>query len=131
MVEFLRFFIEQIHRVHTAVLNLNDIYGWALSDKDLHFILFGGAAVVMFILTHALFKRLAKLSLSTLSFIYVSTVMFALAMAIEFGQRLTNQGVMDFEDVVYGMYGVFVFMSIYLMVAWLVRVLKRLMGLDK
>jgi hypothetical protein len=131
MVELLRFFIEQTHRVHSAVLDLNDIYGWALSDKDLHFILFGSAAVVMLVMTHALFKRLVKISLSTLSFIYVSTVMFALAMAIEFGQRITQQGIMDFEDVVYGMYGVFTFMSIYLIIMWLIRLIKRGLNLGK
>ena len=131
MVELLRFFIEQTHRVHSAVLDLNDVYGWALSDKDLHFILFGSAAVVMLVMTHALFKRLVKISLSTLSFIYVSTVMFALAMAIEFGQRITQQGIMDFEDVVYGMYGVFTFMSIYLIIMWLIRLIKRGLNLGK
>lgn len=129
MVELLRFFIEQTHRVHSTVLGLNDLYGWQLSDKDLHFILFGVAAVVLLVAVQAVFKRLLRVSLSTISFIYAFTVMFALAMAIEFGQRITNQGIMDYEDVVAGMMGVALFMTIYLIVRWasfkLVRWIKK------
>lgn len=118
MVELLRFFIEQSHQVHRAVLDLNDIYGWALSDKELHFILFGLAAVLLLIGVQFIFKRLAKISVSTISFIYTFTVMFALAMAIEFGQRITQQGIMDYEDVVAGMWGVALFMLVYLFGRW-------------
>ena len=39
--------------------------------------------------------------------------MFALAMAIEFGQRVTKQGIMDFDDVLFGMVGFLVFFIIY------------------
>ena len=39
--------------------------------------------------------------------------MFALALAIEFGQRYTNQGIMDFDDVLYGIYGFIAFFIIY------------------
>ena len=113
MVEALKWFIEIVNKVHRWILSLNDQYTWALSDKDLHFIVFGLLALGFFIMIHALFRRIAKVSISTLSFIYTFTVMFALAMAIEFGQRVTRQGIMDFDDVLFGMVGFLVFFIIY------------------
>lgn len=113
MVEALKWFINIVNSMHRWILSLNDNYAWALSDKDLHFIIFGLLSLAFFIGTHFMFKRLAKISLNLVSFIYTFTVMFALALAIEFGQRYTNQGVMDFDDVLYGIYGFIAFFIIY------------------
>ena len=113
MVEALKWFINIVNSIHHWILSLNDNYSWALSDKDLHFIIFGLLSLAFFIGTNFMFKRLAKISLNLVSFIYTFTVMFALALAIEFGQRYTNQGVMDFDDVLYGIYGFIAFFVIY------------------
>ena len=113
MVEALKWFIEIVNKVHRWILSLNDQYTWALSDKDLPFFVFGLLVLGFLIMIHALFRRIAKVSISTLSFIYTFTVMFALAMAIEFGQRVTQQGIMDFDDVLFGMVGFLVFFVIY------------------
>ncbi|NTW90828.1 MAG: hypothetical protein HGA35_02700 [Erysipelotrichaceae bacterium] len=113
MVEALKWFINIVNSIHHWILSLNDNYSWALSDKDLHFIIFGLLSLAFFIGTNFMFKRLAKISLNLVSFIYTFTVMFALALAIEFGQRYTNQGIMDFDDVLYGIYGFIAFFIIY------------------
>jgi glycopeptide antibiotics resistance protein len=113
MVEALKWFINIVNSMHRWILSLNDNYAWALSDKDLHFIIFGLLSLAFFIGTNFMFKRLAKISLNLVSFIYTFTVMFALALAIEFGQRYTNQGIMDFDDVLYGIYGFIAFFIIY------------------
>lgn len=113
MVEALKWFINIVNSIHHWILSLNDNYSWALSDKDLHFIIFGLISLAFFIGTNFMFKRLAKISLNLVSFIYTFTVMFALALAIEFGQRYTNQGIMDFDDVLYGIYGFIAFFLIY------------------
>jgi len=113
MVEALKWFINIVNSIHHWILSLNDNYSWALSDKDLHFIIFGLISLAFFIGTNFMFKRLAKISLNLVSFIYTFTVMFALALAIEFGQRYTNQGIMDFDDVLYGIYGFIAFFIIY------------------
>ena len=131
MVEALKRFIEIINNVHRWILSLNDQYTWALSDKDLHFIVFCLFALVFFIVIHALFRRLAKISIRTLSFIYTFTVMFSFALAIEFGQRVTKQGIMDFEDVLFGMVGFLVFFVIYQIMLILLNVIPSFIKKDR
>lgn len=131
MVEALKWFIEIVNKVHRWILSLNDQYTWALSDKDLHFIVFGLLALGFFIMIHALFRRLAKISINLLSFIYTFTVMFALALAIEFGQRVTRQGVMDFDDVLSGMVGFVVFFLAYQFVIFIIKAIQSFINKDR
>mgnify|MGYP004702446121 CR=1 FL=1 len=131
MVEALKWFIEIVNKVHRWILSLNDQYTWALSDKDLHFIVFGLLALGFFIMIHALFRRLAKISINLLSFIYTFTVMFALALAIEFGQRVTRQGVMDFDDVLSGMVGFVVFFLTYQFVIFIIKAIQSFVNKDR
>ena len=69
--------------------------------------------MVLFFMVHFVFKRLARWSITAISFIYVFTVMTVLGFAIEIGQRITGTGDMDFGDVISGLYGVLVFFLIY------------------
>lgn len=124
MVEALKWFINIVNKIHHWILSLNDNYSWALSDKDLHFIIFGLLSLAFFIGINFMFKRLAKISLNLLSFIYTFTVMFALALAIEFGQRYTNQGIMDFDDVLYGIYGFIAFFLVYQVGLKIIKAIK-------
>lgn len=124
MVEALKWFINIVNKIHHWILSLNDNYSWALSDKDLHFIIFGLLSLAFFIGINFMFKRLAKLSLNLVSFIYTFTVMFALALAIEFGQRYTNQGIMDFDDVLYGIYGFIAFFLVYQVGLKIIKAIK-------
>lgn len=124
MIEALKWFINKINDIHHWILSLNDNYAWALSDKDLHFIVFGLLSLSFFIGINFMFKRLAKISINVLSFIYTFTVMFALALAIEFGQRYTQQGIMDFDDVLYGIYGFIVFFLLYQIINWTIKSIK-------
>lgn len=124
MIEVLKWFINKVNEIHHWILSLNDNYSWALSDKNLHFIIFGLLSLAFFIGINFMFKRLAKISINVLSFIYTFTVMFALALAIEFGQRYTQQGVMDFDDVLYGIYGFIAFFIIYQLVLWIIKSIK-------
>jgi glycopeptide antibiotics resistance protein len=124
MVEALKWFINIVNKIHHWILSLNDNYSWALSDKDLHFIIFGLLSLAFFIGINFMFKRLAKISLNLVSFIYTFTVMFALALAIEFGQRYTNQGIMDFDDVLYGIYGFIAFFLVYQVGLKIIKAIK-------
>ena len=69
--------------------------------------------VGLFFAVHAVFRRLAKWSVTALSFIYVFTVMAVLGFAIEIGQKVSGTGEMDFGDVVSGLYGVLAFFAVY------------------
>ena len=100
-------------QVHDSLMRLNDGFELRLGDKDLHFVIMALAAMLLFFLVHAVFRRLAKWSITAVSFIYVFTVMTVLGFAIEIGQRISGTGEMDFADIVAGLYGVLVFFGIY------------------
>jgi len=84
--------------------------------------------MALFFVVHFVFKRLARLSVTAISFIYVFTVMTVLGFAIEIGQRITGTGQMDFGDVVAGLYGVLAFFAIYTVYRLLVLLITFLMG---
>ena len=100
-------------QVHDSLMRLNDGFELQLGDKDWHFIIMALLGMVFFFVVHAVFKRLAKWSITAVSFIYVFTVMTVLGFAIEIGQRISGTGEMDFSDVVAGLYGVLSFFAVY------------------
>ena len=110
-----------VAQVHATLMHLNDSFELRLDDEALHFIVMAVLGMLLFFVVHFVFKRLAKISISVLSFIYVFTVMTVLGFAIEIGQRITGTGSMDFGDVVAGLYGVLAFFGVYAVV--------RLLGL--
>ena len=118
---FLRDMTMLVAQVHATLMHLNDSFELRLDDKALHFIVMAVLGMLLFFAVHFLFKRLAQISISVLSFIYVFTVMTVLGFAIEIGQRITGTGSMDFGDVVAGLYGVLAFFGVYAVV--------RLLGL--
>ena len=102
-----------VAQMHEMLMHLNDNIELRLDDKALHFIVMAVAGMLLFFLVHYVFTRLAKFSISAISFIYVFTVMTVLGFAIEIGQRITGTGDMDFADVVAGLYGVLAFFGVY------------------
>ena len=115
-------------QVHDSLMRLNDGFELSLGDKDWHFIIMALMGMVLFFVVHAVFLRLAKWSVTAISFIYVFTVMTVLGFAIEIGQRISGTGEMDFADVVAGLYGVIAFFAVYtvyrllcMMIGWLIR----------
>ena len=104
-----------IAKVHTKILTLNDTFGWALSDKWLHFIVIGLLGLAMLFVLQPLFKWLATHDGTLLiTFIYVFTVILVITFAIEIGQWYSGTGDMDFYDIASGVAGFFVFFGIYL-----------------
>lgn len=100
-------------QVHDSLMRLNDGFELRLGDKELHFSIMALAAMLLFFAVHAVFRRLAKWSITAVSFIYVFTVMTVLGFAIEIGQRISGTGEMDFADIVAGLYGVLAFFAVY------------------
>ena len=113
-------------QVHDSLMRLNDGFELRLGDKDLHFVIMALAAMLLFFLVHAVFRRLAKWSITVVSFIYVFTVMTVLGLAIEIGQRITGTGQMDFGDVVAGLYGVLAFFAVYTVYRVIVLLVGRM-----
>ena len=100
-----------VAQIHESLMHLNDNFELYFGDKDMHFV----------------FKRLAKWSITAISFIYVFTVMTVLGFAIEIGQKITGTGDMDFRDVVAGLYGVLAFFAVYTVYRLIVLLVRHLM----
>lgn len=125
MAQLLTFFITNINKLHNWILNLNDIYGLNFTDKQLHFWIFGLAALAFYFVMIKFFKVLSKVSISLIAFLFTFTVLLGISLAIEVGQRITQQGVMDFQDVVSGMYGFLVLFSIAFVIELIIKLWKR------
>ena len=111
-------------QVHDSLMRLNDGFG-------LHFAIMALLAMALFFVVHAVFRRLAKWSITAVSFIYVFTVMTVLGLAIEIGQRITGTGQMDFGDVVAGLYGVLAFFAVYTVYRVIVLLIGRMRKMRK
>ena len=113
-------------QVHDSLMRLNDGFELQLGDKDWHFIIMALLGMVLFMIVHAVFKRLARWSITAVSFIYVFTVMTVLGFAIEIGQRISGTGEMDFGDVVAGLYGVLSFFAVYTVYRIVLLIVKKM-----
>jgi hypothetical protein len=122
MKDFLYWVIEGITIIHRSFLQLNNRYNWSLNDKQLHFIIFGSACFILFLLVHYVFKRLAKISVMVISWFYTLTVAVVLAFAIEIGQKQTNTGNMEFWDIIYGINGFLFFFTIFVVILLIVKI---------
>jgi len=118
-------------QVHDSMMRLNDGFELSLGDKDWHFIIMALLAMALFFVVHAVFSRLAKWSITAVSFIYVFTVMTVFGLAIEIGQRISGTGEMDFADVVAGLYGVLAFFAVYTIYRLLVMAVGAMIGRRK
>lgn len=128
MTEFLYWIVGLIAKIHTYIMHLNDKYEYHFSDKDLHFLVIGVLGMLMIFVVYPVFKWLAKKHIMVIAWIYVFTLILVLTFAIEIGQKLTNTGIMEFADIVFGVLG-FIFMfavfavirEMYHGVKWLIR----------
>lgn len=121
-----------VAQIHESLMHLNDNFELYFGDKDMHFIVMAVLGMILFFMVHFVFKRLAKWSITAISFIYVFTVMTVLGLAIEIGQKITGTGDMDFRDVVAGLYGVLAFFAVYTVYRLIVLLVRHLMrGMKK
>ena len=116
-----------VAQIHESLMHLNDNFELYFGDKDMHFIVMAVLGMILFFMVHFVFKRLAKWSITAISFIYVFTVMTVLGLAIEIGQKITGTGDMDFRDVVALLYGVLAFFAVYTVYRLIVLLVRHLM----
>ena len=112
MAAFFYWVIEIISKIHTFILTLNDGFEYVFSDKELHFLVIGILGMGMLFVIYPLFKALSKNHVMVIAWIYVFTLILVITFAIEIGQKVSNTGVMDFGDVVFGIVG-FLAMFLY------------------
>ncbi|MCD8325359.1 MAG: hypothetical protein LUC90_01380 [Lachnospiraceae bacterium] len=110
MTEFLYSIVEMIAEIHSRILSINDAYEYNFSDKELHFLVIGLLGMAMIFVVYPIFKLLASTGhVMVISWVYVFTLIIVLTFAIEIGQRVTDTGVMEFADIMFGLVG-FLFM---------------------
>lgn len=106
MGRLLYWIVEKIAEAHSWLLKLNDAYEYNFTDKELHFLIIGVMGMLMVFVVHPIFKWLAKHNhIMAISWIYVFTLVLVITFAIEIGQRVTHTGVMEFADIVFGVFG--------------------------
>ncbi|MEK4179644.1 hypothetical protein NSQ61_08630 [Aeribacillus sp. FSL K6-1121] len=129
MKEALLFIVELINDFHDNIIHLVEMAGFQLTDKQLHFWIIGIFGMVIFFITHVVFKYIAKFGILCISFIYTMTVLVVIVFAIEIQQKITNRGNMEFEDIVQGLWGFlalfFAFLSIYIVYKGAVKIMEK------
>lgn len=115
-----------VNYLHDVIISATGRLGFHLSDKDLHFWLVGGLGMIIFIVSDKVFRWVAKLNISVISFIYTFTVLVVLVFALEIEQAITGRGNMEFKDIVAGLWGFIAFFSVYLFIRVIVSGLNRL-----
>ena len=106
MNTFLYGILDIIAKAHTYILSLNDAYEYNFTDKELHFLVIGIIGMALVLIIHPIFTILAKTNhVLAISWIYVFTLVLLMTFAIEIGQKVSHSGVMDFDDIVFGVWG--------------------------
>ena len=126
MKEFLYAIVVWIARVHNTIMTWNDAYEQSFTDKELHFIVIGRLGIAMVLVIYPLFKALAKKHVLVIAWIYVFTLVLVITFAIEIGQGITHTGVMDFEDVEYGVLGFLFMFLVFAIIRAIYHGLRRL-----
>lgn len=127
MGRFLYWIVEMIAKVHGWLLKLNDAYEYNFSDKELHFLMIGALGMAMIFVIHPIFKWLVKHNhIMVISWFYVFTLIIVITFAIEIGQRVTHTGVMEFADIVFGVFGFFCMFFVFSVIRGIYHLVRRL-----
>lgn len=103
-----------VAKIHDYIMELNNNLTNPFTDKELHFIVMGTFGMFMVLITYPLFKYLSKKNIMSITFLYVVTFMLMLIFSVEIGQQVTNTGLLDFEDIVFGISGFIIFFLIFI-----------------
>lgn len=132
MWEIIYTFTTWVAGIHDRLLRINDAGGWYFDDKQLHFIVFGAFGMLLIFALYPLFKLLAKHDHTmVITWLYVFTLIMVLAFAIEIGQWYTGTGVMESQDIAYGVTGFLVMFLIFAILRGLYHGIKAMVYKDK
>jgi len=113
-----------VNNIHDIIMSLFKLFGFNFTDKQLHFIVIGIIGIILYFITNVIFKKLAKLSIRIISFIYTLTVLIVLVFGLEIEQKITGGGIMEFADIVAGLWGFLFIFAIYLFILGSVYLFK-------
>ncbi len=119
--------VDYITKIHNDLLTLNDAYEANFTDKQLHFIVIGCVGMAMIFVIHPIFKFLANSgAVLAISWIYVFTLIVLMTFAIEIGQKITHTGVMDFNDIFFGVWGFLLMFAIFALIRFILKGIAKL-----
>lgn len=126
MRNFLYFVVGWIARIHSRLLSLNDAGGYGLNDKQLHFVVIGLLGMLLIFIIYPIFKALAENGHTmVITWIYVFTLILVITFAIEIGQGFTGTGVMEFEDIMFGLVGFFAMFAVFAFFRWVYHGIRK------
>lgn len=132
MKELLYWIVECIAKIHSYILRLNDAYEYNFTDKELHFLVIGVMGMAFIFVVYPIFKWLAKHDhVMIIAWIYVFTLIIVITFAIEIGQKVTNTGNMEFEDIMMGVMGFVVMFVIFALLREVYKGIKSLVRREK
>jgi hypothetical protein len=131
MAEFLKITAYIINVIHDLISVIARKLNFTATDKDLHFWVIGAIGIIIFLITDAIFKRIAKWGVSVVSFVYTFTVLIVIVFAMEIEQKITGRGNMEFRDIVAGLWGFLVVFAVYLCLKVIIYLYNKLMGKKK
>jgi hypothetical protein len=120
LTRLIDFLAQIVNGIHDLIVEMTKSRGLVLTDKDLHFWIVGIIGIVLYAVTNFVFKRLAKLSVEIISFIYTFTVLVVIVFALEIEQKITHRGDMEFQDIVFGLWGFILMFAVYLAIVLIV-----------
>jgi hypothetical protein len=126
MTRLIDFLAQIVNGIHDLIVAMAKSRGLTLTDKDLHFWIVGGIGIVLYAVTNVVFKRLARLSIEIISFIYTFTVLVVIVFALEIEQKITHRGDMEFQDIVFGLWGFILMFALYLAIVLIVMAVGKL-----
>jgi hypothetical protein len=125
MTRLIDFLAQIVNGIHDLVVAMAKSRGMTLTDKDLHFWIVGGIGIVLYAVTNLVFKRLAKLSIEIISFIYTFTVLVVIVFALEIEQKITGRGDMEFQDIIFGLWGFILMFTVYLAILLIFMAVRK------
>lgn len=131
MWEIIYAFTMWVARIHDHILGINDAGGWYFDDKQLHFIVIGAFGMALIFVLYPIFKLLASHGHTmVITWLYVFTVILVLAFAIEIGQWYLGTGIMESQDIAYGITGFLVMFLIFAILRGLYHGIKAMVKKD-
>ena len=132
MKETLYRMVGWIAKIHTYLLKINDSYEYNFTDKQLHFLVIGVLGMAMIFVIYPFFKWLAKTNhIMVIAWIYVFTMILVITFAIEIGQKVTDTGVMEFADIVFGVLGFVLFFLIFSIIRGIYHGIRKLLKMSQ
>lgn len=129
MREIIYKFITWVATVHEKIISINDEGGWYFDDKQLHFIVVGLFGMALIFILYPTFKLLARTGHTmVITWLYVFTLIIVLCFAIEIGQWYSGTGVMESEDIAYGITGFLIMFFIFAVIRGIFHGIRELTG---